>query len=93
MADYFKNVDTYNGFDIVHYIRQGGETDYFYIAKDGERFSGMYMASPKACKNVIETHLRAKKDHVKIEEARKALNNYLQTINPIYLSFPIKKSA
>lgn len=50
--------EIYKGYEIRKFSGTfGGYTDYFYIAKNGERVSQLCLCSPQAAKNVINTHL------------------------------------
>ena len=55
-------VESYKGFDIVYYLNGGrmgcGRTAYYCIVKEGELLSILALNSPKACRNVINAHLR-----------------------------------
>lgn len=53
----FRTVEIYKGFEIC-FLCSGQYTQSYFIGKDGERFSSLYLSSAKGCKNVIDTHSR-----------------------------------
>lgn len=64
-------VDKYRGFEIMANYHYAGFTEYYYIAQDKEPVSTIALATPKAAKNVIDTHIRALSE-TKIKNERKA---------------------
>jgi len=50
--------EQYRGFDIYYSAIGQGWSNYFAIFKDGERATLLALHSVKACKNVIDTHLK-----------------------------------
>lgn len=67
MSDVSRNrkEEDYNGFEIIHYTNALLRTEYFYIAKKGERESCFCLSSVKAAKNVIDTHIRYSNEQTK----------------------------
>ena len=57
-----RETEKYKGFSIVYYINGGRidceRTGYYCILEEGELLSILALNSPKACRNVINAHLR-----------------------------------
>ena len=53
-----KFISEYKGFDIYYAEKGSLWSDYFAIYKDGDRATQLALISEKACKNVIDTHLK-----------------------------------
>lgn len=55
-----KNIESYRGYIIkkVNANNSNGFSEYYTIFKGERKMTQMYLASPKACKNVIDTLLR-----------------------------------
>lgn len=56
--------EEYKGYQIIkkRHALGGGYTNHFSIYKDDEPVSTICLISPQACKNVIDTYVRALKD-------------------------------
>ena len=67
-------VESYRGYEIIRNIAHGlyyGDTDFYRIREGGEYATMMAMASAKACRNVIDTHLGKECKHIDLETVSK----------------------
>ena len=58
-------IETYKGYDIVFYRSYSPgykETEFYRIKVNGERATWLALASPKACRNVIDSHFNSIKE-------------------------------